>query len=174
MSWCRKTSCTRIASMPKQRSPTKKVANCRPAVSRPVAHLTGCTIRHRIWFSSVPAVHWIMRCDEPEIADPWHSPQASPSPSASVGHADAFSNFRAAVSDAWSGASASILSKVRDILRHSRAAIKPRDNRGSGTAFALESAAAVGFAQRETQLRLNVARQGDLRHSRFSALSCYL
>src|SRR5437660_10124986 len=49
--------------------------------------------------------------------EPWHSPQASPSPSANVGQEDGFSNFRAAASQAWSGASASTLSNVSDILR---------------------------------------------------------
>lgn len=39
-----------------------------------------------------------------------------PSPSANAGQEDGFSSFRAAASDAWSGASASILSNVNGIV----------------------------------------------------------
>src|SRR5262249_31745649 len=48
--------------------------------------------------------------------EPWHSPHRRPSPSARVGQEDGLSNFRAAASDDWSGASASILSNVNDML----------------------------------------------------------
>ena len=42
---------------------------------------------------------------------------------ANVGREEGFSNFRAAASDAWSGASASILSSVSDVPLHSRTVV---------------------------------------------------
>jgi hypothetical protein len=48
----------------------------------------------------------------------------NPSPSANVGQDEGFNNFRAAASEAWSGANASILSNVSDILPHSRAVLQ--------------------------------------------------
>jgi len=59
--------------------------------------------------------------------EPWHSPHRRPSPCARVGQEDGLSNFRAAASDGWSGANASILSKVSDIPLHNRAVIQRRE-----------------------------------------------
>src|SRR5262249_50303915 len=50
--------------------------------------------------------------DDGVAPEPWHSPQRRPSPCARVGQEDGLSNFRAAASDDWSGASASVLSNV--------------------------------------------------------------
>src|SRR5215467_4887559 len=60
--------------------------------------------------------------------EPWHSPHSRPSPSARVGQEDGLSNFRAAASDDWSGASASILSNVNDMLPYDRAVIQRARN----------------------------------------------
>src|SRR5215467_13254178 len=82
--------------------------------------------------------------------EPWHSPQRRPSPCARVGQEDGLSNFRAAASDDWSGASASILSNVNDIPLHNRAVTQRRETLGplmrqhdSGAFELLENALSV-------------------------------
>src|SRR5262249_44157142 len=59
--------------------------------------------------------------------EPWHSPHKMPSPPARVGQEDGLSNFRAAASDDWSGASPSILSNVNGMPSHNRAVIQRRE-----------------------------------------------